>query len=111
MKYIKKFENINIKKFWRISTDEIEFKLSLQILCELDINIKNAILEYNNILNLIRTHAPYNKIYLGIDDTIAPIQWNKNDKQGYNSFIELGYKYMGEIIVPDQLKNANKYNI
>lgn len=106
MKFIKKFENIAVEKYWKISTKN-NFKASL-----IKIGVDNESIEFWNSDDFISNNPKlkdYDKIYIFDNYYDGWIWENLSYVPDKNS------KYMGEIVVSDEeaelLLATNKYNL
>jgi hypothetical protein len=100
MKYLKTFENKKWylhKNYWKISTDPIKYKIALKMIDCTSETLINLNLKFKGEYIFVCYDIRYDWSYLPYFDE--------------KKLIEDGFRYMGEVIVPDYMVNAEKYNL
>lgn len=107
MKHLRIYEDYNYgNKFWLLSSDPIKYNLSLKEL-KVTNNLKNNCWGFNKSSNSDKIYFGINYKFKGRDTYV----WNQADREGYIDFIEDGYKYMGELELPEEVIAQHKFNL
>jgi hypothetical protein len=110
MRYLKRFEDIEDKKYWLVPTDD-RFVGSLKELGCTD--------NFINIMNS-NEHVKTPYIYICINPYVTRITQNFTDGWGWNHYLgnepndffdKAGYTYIGHINIVDEELTQSKYNL
>ena len=108
MKYLKTFENKEVaKKYWLLPTDERYKDSLIQINCHED--LLNKFLDDTD-----RYNHKYIFICFDKNETINYLKWGLMyyRYKPYDEYLEInGYKFMGNVNIPDYELDAEKYNL
>lgn len=96
MKYIKKFENTGIKRYWKIPTERNKYIAALEYLGV-----------PNNPGGLYDCNLSNTNKYIFVSQKDNHFFWSSLDNERW--LIENDYETMG--VIDDSILNANKYNL